>query len=72
MAHSLGYTDIDNRGIAGIEKYFNSRLENDREPLKLSLDLRVQHKLRIALAESMSATVLPVRLALLWMSRMAR
>ena len=46
MAHSLGYTDIDNRGIAGIEKYFNSRLENDREPLKLSLDLRVQHKLR--------------------------
>ncbi|MBE89521.1 MAG: penicillin-binding protein [Rhodospirillaceae bacterium] len=53
MAHSLGYSDIDNRGIAGIEKHFNTRLENDQEPLKLSLDLRVQHKLRIALAEAM-------------------
>jgi cell division protein FtsI (penicillin-binding protein 3) len=53
MAHSLGYVDIDNRGIAGIEKHFNGRLGSDHEPLKLSLDLRVQHKLRIALAEAM-------------------
>ena len=54
MAHSLGYVDIDNQGIAGIEKHFDGRLDSDREPLKLSLDLRVQHKLRVALAKSMS------------------
>lgn len=42
MAHVLGYTDIDNKGIAGIEKGLNARLEQEPEPVTLSIDLRLQ------------------------------
>lgn len=48
-AHVVGYTDIDNRGIAGIEQFFDEALGYARhagEPLQLSLDARVQHALR--------------------------
>jgi cell division protein FtsI (penicillin-binding protein 3) len=41
-AHVLGYTDIDDTGIAGIEKSQNDRLEENQDPLVLSLDLRLQ------------------------------
>ncbi|MBL9029945.1 MAG: penicillin-binding protein 2 [Caedimonas sp.] len=44
--HVLGYTDIDNRGIAGIEKGMDSVLGSQDEPLRLSLDLRLQHIVR--------------------------
>ena len=46
VAHVLGYTDIDNRGIAGIEKGMDSVLSSQNEPLQLSLDLRFQHIVR--------------------------
>jgi cell division protein FtsI (penicillin-binding protein 3) len=42
-AHVLGYTDTDANGVAGIEKKLDSVLKTDREPLALSLDLRLQH-----------------------------
>lgn len=42
VAHVIGLTDIDSRGIAGVEKLFDARLRADDEPLKLSIDLRVQ------------------------------
>lgn len=42
VAHVLGLTDVDSRGIAGVEKLFDERLRVDDEPLKLSIDLRVQ------------------------------
>ena len=30
-------------GLAGIEKFFDAKLQKSNEPLKLSLDIRVQH-----------------------------
>jgi cell division protein FtsI (penicillin-binding protein 3) len=47
-AHVLGFTDIDGNGIAGVEKFFDDRLRRsgaDTRPLRLSIDLRVQHAL---------------------------
>ena len=54
MAHALGYVDIDNHGIAGIEKNFDARLQRESGPVYLSLDVRVQHKLRTELLTSMT------------------
>ena len=63
-AHIVGLVNIDNQGIAGIEKYVDdhwlSDLHNagfaqgeDLEPVKLSVDLRVQHILHDELANAM-------------------
>ncbi|CAK0748965.1 cell division protein FtsI (penicillin-binding protein 3) [uncultured Gammaproteobacteria bacterium] len=52
-AHVVGYTGIDNNGLAGLEQHFNKRLKENSEPLKTSLDLRVQHILRRELQSSM-------------------
>jgi cell division protein FtsI (penicillin-binding protein 3) len=48
-AHLTGYADIDNHGIAGIERQFDGRLKRG-ERIELSIDLRVQHVLREELA----------------------
>src|SRR5215472_6608714 len=45
-AHVVGYTGIDNAGFAGIERGLDKALKNRREPLQLSLDLRIQYILR--------------------------
>jgi cell division protein FtsI (penicillin-binding protein 3) len=45
-AHVLGYTDVDNRGISGIEKGIDAELKAKAEPIQLSLDLRLQHVLK--------------------------
>jgi cell division protein FtsI (penicillin-binding protein 3) len=44
-AHITGYADIDNHGIAGIERQFDGRLKRG-DRITLSIDLRVQHVLR--------------------------
>lgn len=44
-AHVLGLTDVDGRGIAGVEKTFDSELAAGKT-LRLSLDVRVQDMLR--------------------------
>lgn len=55
-AQTLGYVDVDNKGIAGIERYLDgagaiytaSLLEPDKDkaaPAELALDIRVQHAL---------------------------
>lgn len=41
-SHILGYVDIDDHGIAGVEKFFDDRLLSDHNPLKLSIDVHVQ------------------------------
>lgn len=41
-AQILGGVDIDDHGVAGVERFFNERLNKDRTPLRLSLDVRVQ------------------------------
>ena len=53
-AHILGYVDIDNHGVAGMEKYLDTQGLSDLastgltsrdtlEPVRLSIDLRVQN-----------------------------
>lgn len=51
-AHVVGYADVDNHGIAGIERQFDGRLRRG-DRIALSLDLRVQHVLREELGAAM-------------------
>jgi cell division protein FtsI (penicillin-binding protein 3) len=64
-AHVLGTVNIDNQGIAGIEKYIDEAFLNDLhdagfatgnglEPVRLSLDLRVQHVVRDELQQALT------------------
>ena len=46
FAHVLGYTDFDNKGISGLEKYLDERLTNSTKPVRLALDLGVQNTIR--------------------------
>jgi cell division protein FtsI (penicillin-binding protein 3) len=63
-AHIVGHVNIDNDGIAGIEKHLDDRGLRDLrrsglatgkapEPVRLSIDLRVQHFVRDALEKGM-------------------
>src|SRR5215472_15451818 len=42
-SHVVGYTGIDNGGFAGVERGLDGVLRGRREPLELSLDLRLQY-----------------------------
>ena len=57
VSHLIGHVNIDNQGIAGIEKWLDTRgladlhlagLATDRlqKPIELAVDLRVQHAMR--------------------------
>ena len=63
-SHLLGLVNIDNQGIAGIEKYLDDNgladlhnagfaIEKDLEPVRLAVDLRVQHIIRDELRNAM-------------------
>ncbi len=63
-SHVVGHVNIDNKGIAGMEKYVDGdglgdlaaagmTVNEDLKPVRLSLDLRVQHVLRDELAGAM-------------------
>lgn len=54
FAHIVGGTDIDNIGIAGIEKVFDETLRNSREKLVLSIDSKIQHAVRDEMIKSIS------------------
>jgi len=45
-AHVVGYTDTDNKGLAGIERGLERELRNRTEPVQLSIDTRLQYILR--------------------------
>ncbi len=53
-AHAVGLTDLDGKGVAGIEKSFDKALDERHEPLRLSLDIRVQTVLHKELAKTMA------------------
>jgi cell division protein FtsI (penicillin-binding protein 3) len=59
MAHVLGMVNVDGQGLSGIEKQFNMYLggTNDaggvNEPLRLSIDVRVQSVVHDALMKAM-------------------
>ncbi|MAZ03086.1 MAG: penicillin-binding protein [Sneathiella sp.] len=58
VSHVMGFTDVDNHGIAGVEKYFDAQLDgsedNPSQDLTLSIDVRIQHALRDELSRHMS------------------
>ena len=41
--HVLGYCGLENKGLSGVEQYFDVKLRQNKESLQLSLDIRVQH-----------------------------
>ena len=45
MSHVVGYVDVDERGIAGVESRFEGELKSRTKPLALSIDMRMQHAL---------------------------
>jgi cell division protein FtsI (penicillin-binding protein 3) len=56
FSHVIGHVNIDNQGIAGIEKWIDNRgladlhragfgVDREQEPIRLGVDLRVQHAL---------------------------
>jgi cell division protein FtsI (penicillin-binding protein 3) len=51
-AQVLGGVDVDSHGVAGVEKAFDKRLSTDSEPLRLSIDVRVQGVMRDELEKS--------------------
>jgi len=53
-AHIVGMTDIDNKGVAGIEKRFDGSLKANHEPLKLSIDVRMQTVVRNELEKTVA------------------
>ncbi len=53
MSHIIGYTDMDGKGIAGIESGFNNLLSENSKDLKLTIDTRIQHILHKSLADKM-------------------
>lgn len=53
-AHMAGFADLDGHGLAGAERSFDSLLSGGK-PLKLTLDVRVQHIVRRELAKAVTA-----------------
>ncbi|WP_420349756.1 peptidoglycan D,D-transpeptidase FtsI family protein [Pelagibius sp.] len=51
--HVVGFTGVDNQGLAGIEQSFDDVLRSSAKPLQLSLDIRIQHILTEELAGAM-------------------
>jgi cell division protein FtsI (penicillin-binding protein 3) len=54
VSHVVGFTDIDNRGLSGIEQGLDDLLRGSSQPLQLSIDLRLQHILAEELAAAMA------------------
>jgi cell division protein FtsI (penicillin-binding protein 3) len=41
-SHVVGFTDLDNRGLSGVEDSFEDVLAGGRHPVQLSIDVRIQ------------------------------
>jgi cell division protein FtsI (penicillin-binding protein 3) len=54
VSHVVGFTDLDNKGIAGIEDSFDDVLAGGRHPVQLSLDVRIQQIMREELARGIA------------------
>ncbi|APH58741.1 peptidoglycan D,D-transpeptidase FtsI family protein [Granulibacter bethesdensis] len=53
-AQILGGVDVDEHGVAGVERAFEERLRKDTTPLRLSIDVRVQAVLSEELQSAMT------------------
>ena len=54
FSHIIGQIDDNNKGISGLEKSFNKRLKEKREPLQLTLDTDIQYLIREELVKFQS------------------
>ena len=52
LSHVIGGTDVDNIGIAGIEKVFDDTLRESTNPLALSMDVKIQYAVHDELQKS--------------------
>ena len=52
LSHVIGGTDVDNIGIAGIEKVFDDSLRESTTPITLSIDVKVQYAVRDELQQA--------------------
>lgn len=50
FSHVIGYTNIDNLGLAGMEKQMHKRLTESSKPLQLTIDIGIQDTIREELA----------------------
>jgi len=58
LSHTVGYVGVDNKGLAGAEKSFDSRLRDSSradEALKLSIDVRLQAVMHEEVRQAMEA-----------------
>jgi cell division protein FtsI (penicillin-binding protein 3) len=46
VSHVLGYCGVDRNGLAGFEKSFDMQMWQSKDPVQISLDVRVQHVVR--------------------------
>ena len=53
-SHLIGFTDIDNQGISGVEKSFDDQLRHKKDSLTLSLDIRAQYHVHKVLQEAIT------------------
>ena len=54
-AHMVGTSGVDSQGLSGIEASFNEYLKNQDEPLRLTLDVRLQHILKREMASTIDS-----------------
>jgi cell division protein FtsI (penicillin-binding protein 3) len=57
LAHTLGFTGIDGKGLSGFERYFDEKLaanHKNNENIKLSIDVRIQNIVSEELSKAMS------------------
>jgi len=55
FSHVLGYVGVDNKGLAGLEKTYDTRLRDgshNMDPLKLSVDVRLQAMMHEEMAKA--------------------
>ncbi|MDG2034500.1 MAG: penicillin-binding transpeptidase domain-containing protein, partial [Rhodospirillales bacterium] len=53
VSHVIGMTNIDGKGLSGIEGYFDGQLRGQQQSLQLSLDIRMQAVVQTELVTAM-------------------
>lgn len=52
-AHVVGFTNVDGKGLEGLERHYNDVLSKGSKDLVLNMDIRIQHALHKSLSEKM-------------------
>ncbi len=55
FSHVLGYVGVDNKGLSGLEEFYDRQLTDNphKKPLQITLDMRVQHILHDEMQQAM-------------------